>query len=95
MVRDIVDKRSKSPKRMPRRIMAIIGYIPNLAVCAAFAYGGVVLCLRDIQFKSRAPYNFSFPLIISHSAIVVGSVLMFFTVLFIMLDLIAGGDKYL
>lgn len=95
MVRDIVDKHSKSPKRMPRRVISIIGYIPPLLVCSAFFYGGGKLCLRDISFNSFAPYNFRFPLIVSHLAIVVGSVLMFTTVVFIILDLFAGGDKYL
>ena len=95
MVRDMVDKRTNSPKRMPRRIMSIIGYIPPLAVCAAFFYGGWKLCGRAIAFHSNAPYNFTFPYVISYSAIVVGSVLMFITVVFIILDLIAGGDKYL
>ena len=95
MVREIVDKHSKSPKRMPRRVISIIGYIPPLAVCVAFFYGGWKLCARSIQFNSYAAYNFRFPLIISYSAIVVGAVLMFFTILFIILDLFAGGDKYL
>ena len=95
MVRDIVDRRSKSPKRMPRRVMAIIGYLPPLAVCLAFFYGGWKLSARAISFNSYAPYNFKFPTIISYSAIVVGAVLMFATVVFIILDLFAGGDKYL
>jgi len=95
MVRDIVDKHTKGPKRTPRRIMSIIGYVPPLAVCAAFFYGGWKLSARAIQFGSNAPYNFKFPYIISYSAIVVGAVLMFITVVFIILDLIAGGDKYL
>ena len=95
MVRDIVDRRSKHPERMPRRVMAIIGYIPPLAVCLAFFYGGWKLCARSIQLNSYAAYNFKFPLIISYSAIVTGAVLMFATVVFIILDLFAGGDKYL
>ena len=95
MVRDLVDKRSKSPKRTPRRIMSIIGYLPPLAVCVAFFYGGWKLCVRDIAFNSYAPYNFKFPYLVSHLAIVIGAVFMFVTVVFIVLDLIAGGDKYL
>ena len=95
MVREMIDKRTKSPKRMPRRIIAIIGYIPPLACCVAFFYGGWKLCARSIQFNSFAAYNFKFPLIISYSAIVAGAVLMGITIIFIILDLIAGGDKYL
>ena len=95
MVRDIVDRHSKSPKRMPRRVMSLIGYIPPLACCVAFFIGGWKLCVRDINFNSFAPYAFRFPLIVSHLAIVVGAVMMFITVIFIILDLFAGGDKYL
>ena len=95
MVRELIDKHTKSPKRTPRRIVAIIGYIPPLAVCVAFFLGGGKLCLRAIEYNSYAPYNFRFPLIASYSAIVVGAVLMFATVVFIILDLFAGGDKYL
>ena len=95
MVRDLIDKRSKSPTRMPRRVIAIIGYVPPLAVCVAFFYGGWKLCARSIQLNSYAAYNFKFPLIISYSAIITGAVLMFVTVVFIILDLFAGGDKYL
>jgi TRAP-type C4-dicarboxylate transport system permease small subunit len=95
MVRNMIDKRSKSPKKMPRRVISIIGYIPPLAVCAAFFYGGVPLFLRAVAEKQTAAYNFKFPIAISYGAIVVGAVMMFFTVLFIILDLFAGGDKYL
>ena len=95
MVRDIVDKHTKNPKRTPRRIMSIIGYVPPLAVCAAFFYGGWKLCARAIAFNSYAPYNFRFPYVISYAAIVVGAVMVFVTILFIILDLIGGGDKYL
>ena len=95
MVREMIDKRSKSPKRMPRRVISIIGYIPPLAVCAAFFYGGGFLLLRAVNIGQYAPYTFRFPMAISYAAIVVGAVLMFLTIVFIILDLFAGGDKYL
>ena len=95
MVREIVDKRSKSPTRKPRRVMAIIGYIPSLCVCVAFFYGGWYRLTDAIKISARAPYSFVFPTAISYTAIVIGAVMMFFTILFIILDLFAGGDKYL
>ena len=95
MVREAVDKRSKSHKRTPRRVISIIGYIPSLAVCAAFFYGGWYRLMDAIKISEKAPYSFAFPTAISYTAIAVGAVLMFFTVLFIILDLFAGGDKYL
>ena len=95
MVRELVDKHSKSPDRKPRRVMSIIGYIPSLAVCAAFFYGGWNRLTDALSIHANAPYSFVFPKAISYVAIVVGSVMMFFTVLFIILDLFAGGDKYM
>jgi TRAP-type C4-dicarboxylate transport system permease small subunit len=51
--------------------------------------------MRAIQLNQMAPYNFKFPLIISYSAIVVGAVLQLLTILFIILDLFKGNDKYM
>ena len=95
LVRDYIDSRTKSAKRMPRRIISLIGYVVTFVVIAAFLYGGWLLCERAIRLKQLAPYNFKFPLIISYSAIVVGSVMILLTIIFIALDLINGGDKYL
>ena len=95
IVRDYVDSRVKSAKRMPRRIMSLIGYVVTSIVIAVFLYGGLILCERAIRLNQLAPYNFKFPLIISYSAIVVGSVMMLLTIFFIALDLLNGGDRYL
>ena len=42
-----------------------------------------------------ATYAFKFPLILSYIPIVLGSLQMIATLIFIILDLLAGGDKYL
>ena len=93
--RDIIDKHTKSKKRWPRRIISIIGYLVSFIVISLILRGGWILCERAIRFNQLAPYNFKFPLIISYSAIVVGSVLMLVTLVFIVIDLISGGDKYM
>ena len=95
LVRDYIDNRTKSAKRMPRRIISLLGYVFSFIVIAVFLYGGWLLCERAIKLNQLAPYNFKFPLIISYSAIVVGSVMMLLTIFFIALDLIDGGDKYM
>ena len=95
MIRNAIDKRTKGEKRLPRRIISIIGYLTSFATISVFLYGGYVLCERAIRFNTMAPYPFKFPYIISYSAIVVGSVLMLATLVFIILDLVAGGDKYM
>ena len=95
LVRDVVDNHSKSENRMPRRVMSLIGYGISFVVIVALLYGGWKLCVRSIDLGQLAPYNFHFPLIISYSAIVVGSVLMLLTIFFIIVDLAKGGEKYL
>ena len=94
MFRDIIDKHTKGKKRIPRRTISIIGYLISAFVIVLFLNGGWKLCVRA-GFTDLATYNFRFPLIISYSAIVVGSVLMLVTLVFIILDLLSGNDKYL
>ena len=95
MLRNIIDKHTKSEKRMPRRIISIIGYVITGGVISGFLYGGLVICRRALETNLLAPFAFKYPLIISYSAVVVGSILMLVTLVFIILDLIAGGDKYM
>ena len=95
MVRNLIDAHTKGEKRWPRRVLSIIGYLISFMVIAAILYGGIILSQRALRFNSMAPYNFKFPYIISYSAIVVGSVLMLATLVFIILDLFTGGDKYM
>ncbi|MDR3209752.1 MAG: TRAP transporter small permease subunit [Oscillospiraceae bacterium] len=95
LIRDIIDRRTKSKKRWPRRIMSLIGYLMSFVTVTAFLYGGWKLCVRAVQYNQLAPYHFKFPMVISYAAIVVGSVLMLCTLVFIVLDLLAGGDKYM
>lgn len=95
MVRDYIDRHTKGEKRWPRRIIAILGYLVCAFVLSVLLFAGWKLCMRAIQLNQMAPYNFKFPLIISYSAIVVGAVLQLLTILFIILDLFKGNDKYM
>jgi TRAP-type C4-dicarboxylate transport system permease small subunit len=95
LFRGVIDNHTSGEKRWPRRILAVFGYMVSFTVISAFLYGGWRLCVRAIQLNQLAPYNFKFPLIISYSAMVVGSVLMMITMLFIIMDILAGGDKYM
>jgi TRAP-type C4-dicarboxylate transport system permease small subunit len=95
MIRDIMDRHTKSENRMPRRIVAIFSYSVSAFVIGVILYGGIRLSLRAISLHQMAPYNFRFPYIISYAAIVIGCILMLLTIIAIILDLIHGNDKYL
>ncbi len=95
LVRDLVERKSKSKLRMPRRVMSLIGYGISLLVVVILLYAGWLLCVSDIELNRFAQYTFPWPLVLSHAAIVVGSGLMAVTVVFIILDLIKGEDKYI
>ncbi len=95
LLRTAIDNHTKGEKRMPRRVLSIIGYIISFIVIAAMLYGGCKLSIQAITLGEMAPYAFQFPLIISYAAIVVGSLQMMATLVFIILDLFAGGDKWM
>ncbi len=95
LFRSIADKYDKSGKHTLRRVMAIFGYLVSFIVMIAFLYGGWKLCVKAITFNQMAPYAFQFPYIISYAAIPVGSVMMMVTLIFIILDILGGGEKYL
>ena len=98
LFRNLVDSKSKSPKRTPRRVMAIIGYVISFIVMCAFLYGGWFVTKNSIKPDGTlqlATYAFKFPTLLSYLPIIIGSILMMATLVFIILDLIAGGDKYL
>ncbi len=95
LLRDAVDKRTKKPGRLPRRIMAIFGYLCSSIIIMGFLYGGWIISQEAIEQHQMANFIFKFPLIYSYSAIVVGSVLMMVTLVFMILDLFSGSEKFL
>ena len=98
LFRNLVDSKSTNAKRMPRRVMAIIGYVISFLVMCAFLYGGWFVTSKSINPDGSfqlATYAFKFPTILSYLPIIIGSVQMMLTLIFIILDLISGGDKYL
>ncbi|MGN1001140.1 MAG: TRAP transporter small permease [Oscillospiraceae bacterium] len=95
LFRGIADKHDKSGKRIARRVMAVFGYVVSFIVISAFLYGGWKLCVKAVALNQLAPYAFHFPLIISYLAIPVGSIQMMLTLIFIIIDICSGGEKYL
>ncbi len=95
LVRDLVDKHSKSPKRTPRRIMAVIGYFCAFIVVACILWGGWLKTMSAVETNEMWTFVFKFPKVISTLPVVIGSVQMLVTLIFMILDILAGGEKYL
>ena len=92
MIRDIVEKRFG---KLPRRVMAIVGYAISLAVVIALLRAGLILARTAIDFNQLTLAFVQIPAIYLYAAIVVGSVAMAVTVIFVILDLFSKGDYYL
>ncbi len=95
LLRDVVDKHTKRPGRLPRRIMSVVGYICAFVVVLVILYGGWLQTVSSISINQMEPYVFKLPHVVSTLPVVIGSVQMLATLVFIILDLFAGGDKYL
>lgn len=95
LFRDLVDKHTKGPKRTPRRTMAVIGYIAAFIVVICILWGGWLETVKAIELNRMESYVFKFPHVISTLPVVIGSVQMLATLIFMILDLLAGGEKYL
>jgi TRAP-type C4-dicarboxylate transport system permease small subunit len=95
LVRDLVDRHSKRADRLPRRVMSVIGYICAFAVVLAILYGAWLQTTQAIAHNQLEPYVFKLPHVVSTLPVVIGSVQMLLTLVFIILDLFAGGEKYM
>ena len=95
LVRDLVDKHTRSPKRTPRRVMAVIGYVFAFVFVICILWGGWLATVKAINLNQMESYIFKFPHVISTLPAVIGSVQMLATLFFMILDIFAGGEKYL
>ena len=91
LMRDIIEKRFG---KAPRRVMAIIGYVISLVVVIALLRAGLILAKTAIDFKQLTLAFIQIPAIYLYAAIVVGSVAMAVTVVFVILDLFAKEEYY-
>ena len=95
MLRDAVDGISKSANRLPRRIMAVAGYLMSVVFIGMLLYGGYNITARAIRFHTQTTTTTPIPIVYLYTAIIAGSVVMLITLAFIILDLIAANDEYL
>ncbi|MCC8028495.1 MAG: TRAP transporter small permease subunit [Lachnospiraceae bacterium] len=93
LLKDWIDGRTKT--RMPRRVMAIIGYVLSIIYIFAILYGGVRLCQKAVTYHQTTATVHSIPLILLTSAVVVGCAWMIVTLICIIIDLIGLNDDHL
>ncbi len=93
LVRDLVDKHTKNPKRTPRRVMAVIGYIAAFVVIICMLWGGWIKTADAINMHQMRTLCL-IPKVVStcrgnrfHTVLA--------TLIFMILEPLAGGDKYL
>ncbi len=92
LLREAVEKRWG---KAPRRVMAVIGYAIALAVIVVLLYAGVVLAQTAVSLGQLTYANAQMPAVILWTAVIVGSVMMLLTVVFIILDIFKKDDTYL
>jgi len=95
MLRDFVDKYDKSKNRIARRGMSIAGYIMTMFYVGVLLLGGYRMTARALRFNILTSNTTPIPMWLLYVSIVVGAALMLITLIFIVLDLLKKGGKYL
>ena len=95
MLRDFVDKYDKSKHRIARRVISVLGYIMTMGYIYVLLLGGYRMTARALRFNVLTPTTTPIPIWILYISIIVGAVLMLITLLFIVLDLLKKGNKFL
>jgi TRAP-type C4-dicarboxylate transport system permease small subunit len=92
LLRDIVQK---AGGKLPRLVMAIIGYVLSATTIIVLLYAATRMALRAISVNQLTVALIQIPVIYLDLAMVLGSLHMIITLVFIILDLLSGGEKYL
>ena len=93
LLRDAIDK--IAPSRIPRKVMAIVGYVVTLAFLFPLLYAGYGLVVKAVKYAPLTTTTVPIPMVWLQIAIVVGCVLMILTVIFIILDVLSGSEEYI
>ncbi len=95
MVKDWVDKKGKGKKRIPRRIMAIIGYVITFIFLMVILHGAFGLAQKALLYHTMTTATNPIPMIWLYAGMILGTILMLITLIFIIIDLLTGNDDYL
>lgn len=93
LFKDLIDK--KFPNRIPRRVCAIISYLVCIVFVSSLLYAGWRLVVKAVTYGTLTTTTMPIPLAYLQVAIVVGSILMLVTLIFIIIDLLSGGTDYM
>jgi len=78
-----------------RRIMSLVSYAFCILFIIVLVFNGTNMIINAVRLKQLTLANIQIPIVYLYLAILIGSLLMLLTVIFIILDLINGGEKYL
>ena len=95
MLRDVVDRHDASKNRMIRRVISTFGYILTMGYVSVLLLGGYRMTARALRFSVLTSTTTPIPIWLLYVSIIIGAALMLVTLLFIVLDLLRKGDKYL
>lgn len=93
LLRDAVDK--LAPSRVPRRVMAVVGYLASLGFLFALLYAGYGLVVKAVKYSTLTTTTVPIPVVWLQLAIVIGCALMILTIVFIILDVLSGSEEYI
>ena len=95
MIRDFADKHDKTGKRISRRALAILGYVLSGLYLVSLLYGLFKLAQRAIQFNAMTIQYPQIPQWAIYGPMIIGTVMMIITVIFMILDIISGGEEFI
>ena len=93
MVRDFIDRHFHT--KIPRRILAVIGYVISIVFLGVLLKGSIDACRKDILYDMATSTTRPFPMIYLHLAMVVGLAMMIVTLIFMILDCCSSSEDYL
>ena len=93
LFRDIMDKFSKN--RLPRIISAVAGYCLSILFIGTILYASWKLVAKALKFETLTTTTIPIPLWILQIVMVIGSILMLITLVFILMDILSGSEEFI
>ncbi len=95
MLLNAMDKLDKSGKQRPRRVLAIIGYSMALIFTGCLFKGTWGQFTKALRLHRMTTYIPEIPQFILYIPMILGFLIMSLTLIFMILDIIAGGTEHL